>query len=79
MTYPIVLAHGICRFDVLLRDLLNDEEKAADAMHTKITSLTTIGTPLGLPRGETQAELETRIRGLYVGIAQKLAERFPAN
>ena len=38
-----------------------------------------ISFPLGLPRGETQAELETRIRGLYVGIAQKIAERFPAN
>lgn len=33
MTYPIVLAHGIARFDVLLRDLLRDEEQADDRTH----------------------------------------------
>jgi triacylglycerol lipase len=33
MTYPIVLAHGIARFDVLLRDLLKDEERADDSTH----------------------------------------------
>lgn len=33
MTYPIVLAHGIARFDVLLRDVLKDEEQADDRTH----------------------------------------------
>ena len=33
MTYPIVLAHGIARFDVLLRDILKDEDKADDSTH----------------------------------------------
>jgi len=33
MTYPMVLAHGIARFDVVLRDILNDEERADDRTH----------------------------------------------
>ena len=33
MTYPIVLAHGICRFDALLRDILQDEDAAEDRLH----------------------------------------------
>ncbi len=33
MTYPIVLAHGICRFDELLRDLLHDDDGPDDRTH----------------------------------------------
>ena len=33
MPYPIVLAHGIARFDVLLRDLLKDEDMSDDRTH----------------------------------------------
>jgi triacylglycerol lipase len=33
MTYPIMLAHGIARFDVLLRDVLKDEGQADDRTH----------------------------------------------
>ena len=33
MRYPIVLAHGIARFDVLLRDLLRDEDMSDDRTH----------------------------------------------
>lgn len=33
MTYPIVLAHGIARFDVLLRDVLMDEDFSDDRTH----------------------------------------------
>ena len=33
MTYPIVLAHGIARFDVLARELVDDGAAAEDATH----------------------------------------------
>jgi len=33
--------------------------------------------PTAPPRGETRAQLETRIRSLYVDIADDLAARFP--
>jgi len=33
MTYPIILAPGIARFDVLLRDVLHDESSADDRTH----------------------------------------------
>ena len=36
-----------------------------------------ISFPPGPPRGETQPQLERRIRGLYLDIAQTLALRFP--
>src|SRR2546422_4122358 len=32
-TYPIVLAHGIARFDALLRNVLRDEDAADDRTH----------------------------------------------
>src|SRR5437016_13360849 len=33
MTYPIVLAHGICRFDIVARAILDDEEQSDDRTH----------------------------------------------
>jgi triacylglycerol lipase len=32
-TYPIVLAHGIARFDLLLRAILDDEDRLEDSTH----------------------------------------------
>ena len=36
MTFPIVLAHGVCRFDVLINDVLqldNNDDSRMDRLH----------------------------------------------
>ena len=77
MRYPIVLAHGIARFDVLLRDLLKDEDMSDNRAHyfRRIRStLQGAGFPTyhsSVPWAESVA---VRSRALRANVEQVLAE-----
>lgn len=76
MPYPIVLAHGIARFDVLLRDLLKDEDMSDDRTHyfRRIrSSLQAAGHPTYHSSVPWAESVTVRSRALRANVEQVLA------